>query len=274
MSKLSAAKIRAVKRPGLYGDGGTLFLRVTPTSKNWIQRLHIEGRRTDLGLGGWPLTSLSEAREKAFHNRKLARSGGNPLSDKRQQISPTFQEALEKVLAIHEPTWKDGGRTAKLWRGSLRDHAAELTHKQVAKIRAEDVLAVLEDLWHTKHEDSTEGQTENFSHLGLGRGQRIPDRQPLHGGCHRPSESRHSQRTLPDHSGPRRSVGAVYNPAQCGASIYEGCLCATGPHGDSFLGGPVSEVGRIRSQKRRVGNPGSPHENRQDLSDSIIPTRP
>ena len=149
--KLTTAKIRNVSKPGLYGDGGTLYLRVTPTSKNWIQRLFVQGRQTDLGLGGWPLTSLIEAREKAFHNRKLARSGGDPRVHKRQQVSPTFSEALEKVLAIHEPTWKDGGRTAQSWRGSLRDHAATLYQQHVSTIRAEDVLAVLEKIWHTKH---------------------------------------------------------------------------------------------------------------------------
>ena len=33
---------------------------------------------TALGLGGFPLVSLKEAREKAFANRKLARDGAIP----------------------------------------------------------------------------------------------------------------------------------------------------------------------------------------------------
>ena len=35
-------------------------------------------RSTDLGLGGYPLVSLREAREKAQVNRKLARAGMTP----------------------------------------------------------------------------------------------------------------------------------------------------------------------------------------------------
>ena len=45
---------------------------------------HDHGKRHDLGLGGWPVTALAEAREQAFENRKLARSGGDPLALKRR----------------------------------------------------------------------------------------------------------------------------------------------------------------------------------------------
>lgn len=48
----------------------------------------------DLGLGSVALVPLAEAREKAVANRKLARSGGDPLADKRRlQSIPMFAEA-------------------------------------------------------------------------------------------------------------------------------------------------------------------------------------
>ena len=80
-----------VSRAGRYCDGNGLYLDVRPTgSRGWIQRLTIRGRRTELGLGGFPLVSLKEAREKAFANRKLARDGGDPLADKRRaESTPT-----------------------------------------------------------------------------------------------------------------------------------------------------------------------------------------
>ena len=53
MASLTAAKIKNISDPGMYGDGGTLYLRVAPGgSKSWIQRLTIEGKRCDIGLGG------------------------------------------------------------------------------------------------------------------------------------------------------------------------------------------------------------------------------
>ena len=71
---LTPAFIRNVSQAGRYCDGQGLYLDVRPTgSRGWIQRLTIRGRRTEVGLGGFPLVSLKEAREKAFADRKLAR---------------------------------------------------------------------------------------------------------------------------------------------------------------------------------------------------------
>lgn len=69
MGTLTMARVKAIKAPGLHGDGGTLYLRVAPGgSKSWIQRLTINGRRRDVGLGGWPLVTLAEPREFAFED--------------------------------------------------------------------------------------------------------------------------------------------------------------------------------------------------------------
>ncbi|WP_420439815.1 Arm DNA-binding domain-containing protein [Candidatus Palauibacter sp.] len=96
---LSPAFVRNVREAGRYCDGNGLYLDVRPSgSRGWIQRLTIRGRRTELGLGGYPLVSLKEAREKAFANRKLAREGGDPLSEKRRAESmPTFAGTAHRV---------------------------------------------------------------------------------------------------------------------------------------------------------------------------------
>ena len=76
MGKLTATKVRAITRPGLHGAGGTLYLNVAPGgSKSWMQRLTVNGRHRGIGLGGFPLVSLAEARSKAFDNQKWARTG-------------------------------------------------------------------------------------------------------------------------------------------------------------------------------------------------------
>ena len=54
----SAVAIRNVKSPGRYSAGQTLYLMVWPNGrKTWVQRLTIDGRRTDLGLGPYPAVS-------------------------------------------------------------------------------------------------------------------------------------------------------------------------------------------------------------------------
>ena len=76
---------------------------------SWIQRFVIRGRRRELGLGAASVVSLAEARKLAFANRELARSGGNPLSEKRRLRVPARgarrveRRALQRRLAVIRP---------------------------------------------------------------------------------------------------------------------------------------------------------------------------
>ena len=91
---LSAAEAKSITKPGSHYAGETLYLYVAPGgSKSWVQRLTIHGRRCDIGLGGFPVVTLAEARDMAFRNRKQARAGGDPLAEKRKVKIPTFREA-------------------------------------------------------------------------------------------------------------------------------------------------------------------------------------
>ena len=154
MRQLTAAFVRTVTVPGKYGDQHGLILRVTPSgSKQWIWRGTIRGRRRDLGLGGYPYTSLAEARQTAFEYRKLARSGGDPTALRRDTTAPSFAEACEQVIAMHEPSWKDGGRSADSWRSTLSRLAyPRLGDMSVAEITSEDVLAVVGPVWQSRQE--------------------------------------------------------------------------------------------------------------------------
>ena len=118
---LSAVFCRTVAESGRYADGNGLYLHVDPSgARRWVQQLVIRGRSRGLGLGSYALVSLAEARELALANRKLARAGGDPLAAKRRtEDMPSFEEASEKVVAIHSGGWKDGGKSAKQWRASL-----------------------------------------------------------------------------------------------------------------------------------------------------------
>lgn len=121
--KLTVARIKSLGKPGRYGDGGTLFLCVAPgDSKSWIQRLTIDGHRRDIGLGGWPLVSLVEARDRAFENRRPARSGGNPLAAKRKAQMPTFRQAAERTFEANRPHWRNA-KVAANWMQQLERHA-------------------------------------------------------------------------------------------------------------------------------------------------------
>ena len=151
--RLTAAMVQAINQRGMYGDGDTLYLCVAPGgSKSWVQRLTIRSKRHDLGLGGYPLVSLAEARDKAYANRKLARDGGDPLAAKRQASTPTFAVACEATIQAHRKRWR-GSTTETHWRQSLQRYALPvLGDKRVSDITREDVLRILTPIWTEKPE--------------------------------------------------------------------------------------------------------------------------
>ena len=157
--RLTAAFVRSVSRPGVYCDQHGLRLRVYESrklksiSKHWVWRGTINGTRRDVGLGAFPYVSLLDARQQAYEHRKIARAGGDPVALKRKPDVPTFAEAVETVIGIHREGWKDGGKSEKQWRASLRDYAMKrLGRKRVDQIATADVMAVLIPHWHTKNE--------------------------------------------------------------------------------------------------------------------------
>ena len=68
--RLTAAKIKNLPA-GKHSDGANgLRLKVTKSgAKSWIQRLTVDGKRIERGLGSYPAVSLREARRKAVDNK-------------------------------------------------------------------------------------------------------------------------------------------------------------------------------------------------------------
>ena len=106
-----------------------------------------------LGLGGYPLVSLAEARDVAFAHRKQARAGGDPLTEQRHaQHVPTVEEAAAVVLEQQRPGWRHA-RYAQDWPRSLRAYAfPRIGAVPVSDVTTADVLAILTPIWHDKPE--------------------------------------------------------------------------------------------------------------------------
>ena len=97
------------------------------------------------------LVTLSEAREAALANRKVARAGGDPIAARGRGI-PTVEEASAKVIEIHRPNWKNAKHAAQ-WTATLRDYVfPRIGRKRVDLVTAADVMAVLLPIWNDKHE--------------------------------------------------------------------------------------------------------------------------
>ncbi|MDE0375855.1 MAG: integrase arm-type DNA-binding domain-containing protein [bacterium] len=151
MPKLTAAFVRSVTKPGKYGDQHGLILRVQPSgSKQWIWRGTVNGRRRDLGLGGYPYVGLAEARAQAFDYRKTARQGKDPAARRTGGV-PTLATAAETVIALHAGKWKPGGKSEAQWRSSLDTYVLPaIGSKRVDEVTTADVMACLTPIWTTK----------------------------------------------------------------------------------------------------------------------------
>jgi len=165
---LDAKAVAAAKpRETVYrlSDGGGLLLEVKPSgAKSWQVRVTVQGRRRDVGLGGYPAVSLAAAREKARAVRRQAVAGDDPVADRKaaaearkaaavavlreaeERKSRTFGAVAGACIVAQSPGWKNA-RTAALWRKSLADHAAPLLAMPVADIGRAEVLASVEAVW-------------------------------------------------------------------------------------------------------------------------------
>jgi integrase len=153
---LTAAFCAAPLKPGRYHDGGGtgLFLRVEPNgAKLWSQRVTIQGKRRDLGLGGYPIVGLAQARAKAVENKRAALGGADPLQLKRAaQAIPTFAEAARTVHGLHLPTWKNAKHAAQFIT-TLETYAfPRMGQMRVDTITSADVMAALAPIWTAKAE--------------------------------------------------------------------------------------------------------------------------
>ncbi len=152
--RLSPAFVRKTTKPGRYYDGNGLFLKVDPSgAKRWGQRLVIHGRQRTLGLGGCALVSVTEAREVALENRKIARAGGDPLAQRRSSTAiPTFEAATATVIDLHRHGWRNEKHAAQ-WGATLRSYVfPRLGQRPVADITTADVMAALMPIWSSKPE--------------------------------------------------------------------------------------------------------------------------
>lgn len=152
--RLTAATVRNLSNPGMYADGNGLYLKVDDNgAKRWIQRIVINGKRRDIGLGGAKDVSLLEAREGTVENRKLVRAGIDPVASKKlSQAILTFKEAAEQVHELNKPTWRNE-KHGKQWLDSLEKFAFPFFgNKRVTNITSADVLSALSPIWNSHPE--------------------------------------------------------------------------------------------------------------------------
>ena len=145
---------RPEERTRRIADGGGLYLLVAPSgSKSWVLRTVVTGRRCDIGLGSVALISLAEAREEAVRLRKIARSGGDPLAERRRERRPvpSFEVAARQVHASHAAAFRNE-KHRKQWVSSLSGPFLAFGTKRVDAITSADILSVMSPQWLARPE--------------------------------------------------------------------------------------------------------------------------
>lgn len=176
---LTARFVDTVADPGKYFDGHGLFLRVRQNgAKQWVQRITIRGKRSEMGLGSPPAIPLAIARKLALEHRGTAMSGGDPLADRRKAGAVlTFENAVERYFTNKLNEFRNE-KHRKQWRSTLDTYANPIIgQKRVSEITMQDVLRVLEPIWQTKTETAKRlrGRIENVLSWAAVAGYRTGD---------------------------------------------------------------------------------------------------
>jgi integrase len=157
--KLSAQYLNSNLDAGrYYDDNGTgLNIHVRKSgAKNWSQRLRINGKQIELGLGSYPTVSLTEARSLAAKNKALSAQGINPKTHKEKPtIIPTFAEIADTVLEIKNAELTNEKHKAQ-WRSTLEQYAyPTIGSLPVNQITVDHIHSLLEAIWLQKTETAS-----------------------------------------------------------------------------------------------------------------------
>jgi integrase len=159
LNRLSARTILTKKRPGLFCDGGGLYLQVAPGgAKTWIFRYRDQATKKlrYMGLGSLRAVNLPEARERAGAQRNLLSQGIDPLSARAQETAQktlaaaraaTFSDCAESYIESHRASWKNS-KHADQWIYSTKTFCNPVFGSMaVQDIDTELVLRALEPIW-------------------------------------------------------------------------------------------------------------------------------
>jgi integrase len=174
--KLTPERVRAKsKRPGLYADGGGLYLRVSPPAAcSWVYRYMIHGKAREMGLGSFPEVPLQKdakdknaspgARELAARWRKVRAEGGDPIAVREAERAAmrlegaramTFRQCADAYIAAHRDGWKNP-KHAKQWDATLETYAYPVMGDLPAStIDVALVTQVLDPIWKAKTETAS-----------------------------------------------------------------------------------------------------------------------
>lgn len=166
LQRLTALAVTRLSKPGLYADGGGLYLRVSRNgSKSWAFRFTLNGHAREMGFGGLNSVGLADARKKAGDARLLLNEGKDPLAQRdREEMeraeaakvtaarSITFDQCAETYIEVHQAAWKNE-KHRQQWRNTLASYVSpSFGSIAVQDVDIDHIVKVLEPIWSKKTE--------------------------------------------------------------------------------------------------------------------------
>lgn len=186
--ELTPAQIRGLTHPGgerpvkvPVGGVSGLYIQIWPSgAKSWVLRSRFgewaettladgtiqRGRKKrEMGLGAYPDVLPGQARDKAREFKAQIDAGEDPIADRaamREQQQSTIKRhgrTFEKVFneyAAEKTKEFSTDKYKKQWRRAVEQYAFPfIGQKPIDAIGLDDVLAVLEPIWHDKTETAS-----------------------------------------------------------------------------------------------------------------------
>ncbi|EWH01956.1 hypothetical protein Q427_11590 [Halomonas sp. BC04] len=185
MGKLTSKAVQKLAKEGkkgMTGDGQGLYLQVTAGgSVSWIYRFKLQGKQRYMGLGSFSETSLAKARERASDNRKLVKSGIDPMEagiavEQAEDATPSFTSCAARYIMSHRRSWRNA-KHARQWVSTLKTYARPVIGaKPVDEVTTQDVLKILSPIWTSKTETAkrVQGRIENVLDYAAAHSYRDP----------------------------------------------------------------------------------------------------
>jgi integrase len=186
LNRLTAKTVSTKRKPGLYCDGGGLYLQVAPSgNKSWIFRYHspLTQKLRDMGLGPLHSVGLSDARDKAAEKRSLILSGLDAIQVREEENrkraveaakTVTFSQCAASYVEAHRPGWRNE-KHGDQWENTIRTYCEPVIGAlPVQDVDTGLVLKILEPIWASKSETASRlrGRMESILDWAKVRGHR------------------------------------------------------------------------------------------------------
>lgn len=175
IDKLTALEVQKLAKGterAYHGDGGGLWLQVSPGGASWVFRYRSRNERDDkgrarlkeMGLGPLHTVGLAKARERAREARELLLEGKDPLAERKAARQAavleaakamTFKQCAEAYIASQEAGWRNAKHRAQ-WSATLETYVYPVFGQlPVQSIDVGLVLKAIEPIWTAKPETAS-----------------------------------------------------------------------------------------------------------------------